>query len=218
MTASRIADAVLLITSQCPHCASMLKSLVEIVKRGELASLEIINLDKKPEMAERLGVRSVPWMKIGWIELTGLHSEQELVQKAQQAGSEQGALAYISEELSDGRVSTVLSLINERHELMSHVLALLDEADAKINIRLGVGVVLEACAAADWFVPYIAQLAEFTRHNDARVRADACHYLSLTENKEAVPHISALLDDASAEVREVAEESLQELRELGLKF
>ena len=218
MTAMHSVDAILMITSQCPHCASVMKSMAEMVKQGGLASLEIINLEKKPEMAEKLGIRSVPWIKIGWFELEGLHSQNELQQKAEQAGSDEGALAYISEELIAGRVNKVLTLINDRHDLIGHVLGLLADADAKINIRLGIGVVMEEYAATDWFVPYISQLAQFTQHKDERVRADACHYLSLTENKEAVPYIRAILADASAEVREVAEESLQELRESGLQI
>ena len=209
-------DAMLLVTAQCPHCASVLKSLGELVKQGDVASLEIINLEKKPEIAETLGVRSVPWMKIGWFELEGLHSQKELLEKAQQAGSEEGARAYISEELLEGRVDKVLSLLAGRHDLMSHVLSLLEDADAKINIRLGVGVVLEENAAADWLEPYIAQLAEYARHKDERVRADICHYLSLTESKDAVATIKSLLIDVSEEVREVAKESLDDLCEAGV--
>ena len=45
MTTMYPADAILMITSQCPHCASVMASLTEMVKQGELASLEIINLE-----------------------------------------------------------------------------------------------------------------------------------------------------------------------------
>ena len=216
MTTMYPADAILMITSQCPHCASVMASLTEMVKQGELASLEIINLEKKPEIAEKLAIRSVPWMKIGWFELEGLHSQKELREKAQQASSEEGALAYISDELLEGRVNKVLSLLAGRHDLIQHVLSLLEDADAKINVRLGIGVVMEEYAASDWFVPYISYLAEYSRHKDERVRADVCHYLSLTENKEVVPVIQGLLADTSEAVREVAAESLEELRESGL--
>lgn len=208
-------DAVLLISTHCPHCASIMKSLSEIVKQGEIASLEIINLEKKPEVAEELGVRTVPWVRIGWFELEGLHSLKELQQKAQQASSDEGALAYISEELQEGRVNKVVSLIGRQHNLVNYILMLLDDAEAKINTRLGIGVVMEEYASADWFAAYIPQLARYTRHTDARVRADVCHYLSLTENKLVIPYIKALLDDSSEEVREVAEESLDDLRETG---
>jgi hypothetical protein len=57
----------------------------------------------------------------------------------------------------------------------------------------------------------IPELGELTRHADARVRSDACHYLSLTHDASVKQHIEPLLDDEHEEVREVAEESLAEL-------
>lgn len=209
-------DAILLISPQCPHCASVMKSLSELVKQGDIASLEIVNLEQKPELAEQLGVRTVPWIRIGWFELEGLHSQKELQEKARQAGSDEGALAYISEELQEGRVNKVLALLHRQHELMLHVLVLLADAEATINVRLGIGVVMEEYAAADWFVSYIPKLAEYVEHSDERVRADVCHYLSLTENKDVIPYIRALINDGSEEVREVAAESLEDLRKAGI--
>lgn len=213
---SHAPDAVLLITGQCPHCASVMKSLSEMLKQGEIAALEMVNIEHKPERAAELGVRAVPWMKIGWFELSGLHSQGELQEKARQAGSDEGARAYISEELQAGRVSTIVALVGKQHELISHALALLEDAEASINVRLGVGVILEEYASADWFVPYIQALGEYVRHEDKRVRADACHYLSLTQNEEAVPLIKSLQNDDSKLVREVSEESLEALREAGV--
>ena len=213
---SHAPDAVLLITGQCPHCASVMKSLSELLKQGEIATLEMVNIEHRPERAAALGVRAVPWMKIGWFELTGLHSQGELQEKARQAGSDEGARAYIAEELQAGRVNTVVALVAKQHELISHVLALLEDAEAGINVRLGVGVILEEYVPADWFVPSIQALGKYTRHPDKRVRADACHYLSLTQNEAAVPFIKSLQNDDSELVREVAEESLQELRDSGV--
>lgn len=218
MLNSQFIDAVLMVTSQCPHCTSVMRSLSEMVKQGELASLEIINIEKKPEAAEQLAVRSVPWVKMGWFELEGLHSHKELQAKALQASSEEGALVYISEELLEGRVNKVLSLLDRQHGLIQHVLTLLDDAEAKINIRLGIAVVMEEYASAKWFLPYISQLTEYTQHDDKRVRADVCHYLSLTENTVVIPAVQKLLNDDSEEVREVAEDSLQDLREAGVAF
>jgi HEAT repeat protein len=56
-------------------------------------------------------------------------------------------------------------------------------------------------------------LGALTRHADARVRADACHLLSLTQAGEAGTWLQACLQDADAEVREIAAESLQTLEE-----
>ena len=55
------------------------------------------------------------------------------------------------------------------------------------------------------------ELGELTKHPDARVRSDACHYLSLTHDASVRKYIEPLLDDDNEDVKEVAEESLDAL-------
>jgi glutaredoxin len=208
-------EVLMLLGTHCPHCPSVLSVLTDFVKQGTIASLEVVNLERKPEFAEQLGVRTVPWVRIGWYELEGLHSKKELQQWAELAGSSEGAIAYFSEVLAVGQVNKVLSILKAHAELMPYMFNLLADADAKINIRLGIGVIMEEYAGDAEFTQYIPKLGELTQHQDARVRGDACHYLSLTDNRDAIPYIKALLDDESAEVREVAEESMNDLSSTG---
>ncbi len=209
--AAHIPEALLLTGTHCPHCPVVLHALTELDKQDIIASLEVVNVEENPELAERLDVRTVPWIRIGWYELEGLHSKKELQLWAELAGSSEGATAYFSEVLAAGQVNKVLSILKMHDELMPYMFDLLADADAKINIRLGVGVVMEEYASDAAFAQYISRLGELSQHQDARVRSDACHYLSLTGNKEAIPYIQALLNDENAEVREVAEESLEDL-------
>lgn len=201
----------MLLGTHCPHCPAVLSALTDLVKQGVIASLEAVNLELKPEVARQLGVRTVPWVRIGWYELAGLHSKAELQQWAEKAGSDEGARDYFSEVLAEGKVSTVLDILKRQHQLMSFLLTLLEDADAKINVRLGVGAVLEDYAAEDWFIDYIPRLGELSQHADPRVRSDACHYLSLTGHSKAVQYVEVLLNDKNDDVKEVARESLEEL-------
>ena len=75
---SNIPEAVLLLSTQCPHCPTVLQGLSELVKQGVISRLEVVNINVRPEIAERHGIRSVPWVKIGDFELEGLHSPAEL--------------------------------------------------------------------------------------------------------------------------------------------
>ena len=184
-----------------------------LVKQGILGSLEAVNLEKKPEIADRLGVRTVPWVRIDWFELEGLHSKAELQRWAEVAGTDEGAIAYFSEVFTSGHVNRVLAILRKHAELMPYMFDLLADADAKINIRLGVGVVMEEYAGEMEFAKYIPELGKLTSHQDPRVRSDACHYLSLTKNPAALPYINTLLGDSNDEVREVANESMEELSE-----
>jgi len=206
-------EVLLLVGTHCVHCKSVLNSCAEFVKDGVIASLEVVNLERCPDMAENMGVRSVPWIKIGLFELEGARSKAELLQWVKKSDTREGMKDYLSEILSQGQVQKALAIIRKQENVIEPVLELLANADEKINTKLGVGVIMEEYAPMDFFQKYIPQLSEFTKHEDARVRGDACHYLSLTNNANAVPHIEALLQDLNSDVREAAEESLQELRE-----
>ncbi len=206
-------QALMLLGTHCPHCPSVLASLSDLVKQGVISKLEVVNLEKMPETARVLGVRSVPWVRLGPFEFTGLHSKAELQSWAEQAGSEQGMTAYIEQQLGDGEAKQVMAMIERDHSLLHALIGLVSNPDAKINARLGAGVVFEEYEGTEELLALIPELLELIRHEDARVRSDACHYLSLTHDRSVSQHIEALLDDAHAEVREVAVESLAYLQD-----
>ena len=78
-------------------------------------------------------------------------------------------------------------------------------------MRLGVGVIIEDMAESSQFEAVIPQLIDYLSNKDARIRSDACHYLSLTKNPAHIPLLEKLLSDDSEEVREIARDSLDEL-------
>ena len=198
----------MLLGTHCPHCPSVLGSLSELVKQGVIARLEVVNLEQRPETGSELGVRSVPWVRIGPFEFSGLHSKAELQSWAEQAGTEQGMTKYFEQLLGDGEVMRVLGMISNDHGLLHALIGLVSDADARINARIGAGVVMEDYEGKPELLALIPELGELTRHADARVRSDACHYLSLTHDDSVKQYIQPLLDDEHEEVREVAGESL----------
>ncbi|MGD2159842.1 MAG: thioredoxin family protein [Gammaproteobacteria bacterium] len=204
-------EAQMLLGTRCPHCPSVLASLSDLVKQGVISRLEVVNLEQRPEIARQLGVRSVPWVKIGPFELTGLHTKAELQSWAEQAESEQGMTKFVEQLLNQGEVRRVLEMIEKDAGIMHALMGLVSEADAKINARLGVGVIMEEYEGKQQLQALVPELGELTRHHDARVRSDACHYLSLTHDASVRKYIEPLLDDDNDDVREVAEESLAAL-------
>src|SRR5512139_1782756 len=83
-------DALLLISTHCPHCPAVLAALADLVKQGAIGRLETVNLEQHPEVGSSLGVRSVPWLRIGRIELSGVHGKAELAEWAAKGDSEGG--------------------------------------------------------------------------------------------------------------------------------
>jgi len=208
-------DALMLLGTHCPHCPAVLGSLSDLVKQGVISKLEVVNLEQRPETGRELGVRSVPWVRIGPFEFSGLHSKAELQSWAEQADSEQGITKYFEQLLGEGEVMRVLGMIGKDHGMLHALIGLVSDADAKINARVGAGVIMEDYEGKPELLALIPELGALTRHEDARVRSDASHYLSLTHDVSVRQYIEPLLRDDHEEVREVAEESLAVLIDAG---
>jgi len=213
MNATEAPDALLFLASQCPHCPVVLAGLSELVKRGVIGRLEVVNIEQHPQAAQALGVRSVPWLRIGPFELSGTRTAAELEVWARRAVSAEGISDAFHDLLKQGGLAQVLQLILAEPGRLSALLPIVANPEASLNVKLGVGVVFEEYAGSPALRAVVAELGALTRHADARVRADACHLLSLTHAAEARPWLQACLQDEDAEVREIAAESLQTLGE-----
>ncbi|WP_296753475.1 HEAT repeat domain-containing protein [Thiobacillus sp.] len=204
-------DALLLLSTHCPHCPAVLAALADLLKQGTLGRLEAVNLEQHPEVGQALGVRSVPWVRIGRIELAGVHTKAELAEWAAKADSEEGLADYFHMLLKQGQLPRAQAMIEAEPALLAAVLPIVGNVDASLNVRLGAGVLLETFAGSDTLRTLLPQLGTLSQHADARVRADACHYLGLTGEAAARPWLDARTTDDDADVREIAAESLDRL-------
>jgi len=187
----------------------MLASLADLVKQGAIGRLEAVNLEQHPEVGQALGVRSVPWLRLGRIELAGVHSKAELAEWAAKADSEAGMADWFHLLLKEGQLPRAQEMIEADPALLAAVLPIVGNVEASLNVRLGAGVLLENFAGTDALRALLPRLRELSQHPDARVRADACHYLGLTGDAAAKPWLEARTTDEDADVREIAAESLQ---------
>lgn len=204
----------MLMGTQCTFCGPMMQMLTEIMKSGQITELRVVNIEDDPELARQHGVRSVPWLQIGPFELAGSRSKQELLLWIERASSFEGMSDYLEEVLSEGKLDYANKLIRRYPQALENVIDLMADPEAKINVRLGVGVIIEDMAASEGFKTVIPRLIQYLTNEDARIRGDACHYLSLTKDTSYVPEIKKLLSDKSEEVREIVQDSLDELLEL----
>ena len=157
-------------------------------------------------------MRSVPWLQIGPFELAGARSKQELSLWIERASSFDGVSDYLAEVLAEGNIKSAQKLIHRYPKAVENVIDLMADPEEKINVRLGVGVIIEDMAASEAFKSIIPRLIDYLSSSDPRIRGDACHYLSLTGDRSFIPDIEKLLSDESEEVREIAHDSLDELR------
>lgn len=204
--------AVLYIATGCVHCPVVLTALTDMIKSGLIPELEVVNVAVAPARAQAAGIRSVPWLKLGPYELAGVRTRAELEQYARLGVSVEGFAKYYGELLAGGALSKAIASIREDEQRLGALVFLSGDKHAPLAARVGVGAVMEEFAGTPALRALVPALGELTRHADAHVRTDACHYLALSGARAAIPWIEKLLNDADRQTREVARESLDALR------
>ncbi len=210
-------DVLLFITPGCPHCATVMQGLSELVKQALIGKMTVVNVAAHPEQAAEYGVRAAPWLRLGPFTLTGAHSPAELRQWAEWANGEEGAAHYVEHLLKQGGYKQAAAFIDADTQRLKPLLAIVADPGARLEVRLGVSALLESHANSPSLQNLLTQLAELTRHADHRVRADACHLLGLTGSAAARTYVETCLNDAHEEVREIAAEAMEELEKRNAK-
>ncbi len=200
-------DALLLTATGCPHCPTVHAGLSELVKRGKIGRLEVINISTHPDVAEKYGVRGVPWLRLGPFELQGLRSPVELAQWAARAGMAE----YFRELLDTGGLAKVITVVRRDPSQLDALLLLLADPATAIGVRVGIGAVIEEFAGTAELQRLVDELGRLTLNQDAHIRGDAAHFLALTRDARAIAFLKPLVNDAKQQVREIARESLSAL-------
>lgn len=200
-------DAILMMSPGCAHCPAVLEGLTRLIKEGKIGRLEVIDVSRHPEAAEAVGVRSVPWTRIGPFELEGIQSHSDLTHWAKAADEGAGVTDYYNHLLESGQLNKVVSRIRQQPGTLIDLLLLIQTIETPMAVRIGVGAVFEEMAGEP-LQQITPELERLTQSPEPQVRADACHYLSLTASPQAITAVRQLLDDDNAEVREIASESL----------
>lgn len=212
---SQAPSALLLISTGCPHCPSVLQSLSELVKEAKLASLEVVNIVAAPERAAALNVRSVPWVKLGDFELLGMKSKTELEQWISKASSNteqsENMSAYFEELMTSGEIAKVQEMVKQQPQHIQSLLDIMANEQSSLSARLGVAAVIEHISGSNALVNVIDTLGTYCQSPNARIRNDACYYLGLSLHPNAKKYIQPLLEDEDADVRECAADALEEI-------
>lgn len=209
-------DALLVVATGCAQCPTVLTGLSELIKDGTIGKLEVINVTARADVAEALGVRSVPWLRLGPFVLEGLHSPGELRRWAERVSSPEGLGDYLEELLKEGKLQEAIAFCQADAARLLPLLSILERPNMELTVRIGIAAIVEEFTGSAELRAVIERLAELTRHPDAHVRGDAAHFLSLTRDPRAEEPLRQLLRDPAAPVRELAQEAIDSLRETDL--
>ena len=211
MKQTELPDALLLISTQCPHCHVLQDLLQQRFQGEDAAHLQTINIDDQPDTARALGIRSVPWLKLGLFEFDGVLTPDELdrwISQAMKVDSNAGYLEYL---LANGKLVKAIAWLKKYKVGLDSLLTLVVKDDVKMNVRIGIGAVMEDFEGSTELVDSIPKLIQLAQHVDPTVRADACHYLMLSHSDRALSTIESMLNDVDEQVQTIARESLEDL-------
>lgn len=205
-------DALLLLATGCAHCPAVLDNLSHLLKQGRIGRLEAINIVEQPQAAQRIGTRTVPWVRIGNFELQGLLSLGELERWVDLTQQDSGTASYLSHLLETRRAHGVVSWLQSNPESIHALLSLLESPTTPIVVRIGIGVVAEELQGTPLWQSALADLIKLGQSPDAALRADIAHYLGMTHANGAIAPLQGMLEDENPDVREIATESLALIR------
>ena len=204
-------DALLLTAQGCSYCAGMKTILNKLYGEGLLKRFEEVDVAEHPEIAARYGVRSVPWLALGPFHLQGMHSETDIRTWLKRLDTDDATQEYYRQLLLDGDLDQVMAMMGNDPAGLFDLLALAAAPDLDLKLRLGISAVFEAFEGKPELQALSCEFIKLASHDQASVRADAAHYLSLTHDRAVVAVLRTLAADPDREVREVAEDALAEL-------
>lgn len=207
-------QALLFTAPGCPHCPGVKAALEKLLEEGLLGDLEVVSVAEDQARAAELGVRSVPWLKLGEFVLTGAQTPQQLREWALKAsGDEQDTGEYLEHLLANGQLDEAEAMLQKQPEHVGELLALLEKPASRIQVRLGVSAIIEGLEGSEALKQQLPRLVAMSEHSEHQLRSDACHFLGLTHSAEAEAPLRRCLEDDHPEVREIAADSLEILHE-----
>ena len=203
----------LFVAPGCPHCPNMIKMTGEMVKNGDIAKLEIINIAEAPELASQAGIRSVPAFRIKDMVLTGVHKASELLQWLEKADSQSGLVDYYNQAFEQGQLDEVIAKLEQNADQLPLLLDMSSNLETPLTSRIGISAVFEHFAGEEKLVELMDEICRLADSEHESVRVDMAHFLGLTQDEKALPCLQKLLDDEFEDVRETAQDAIDLIQE-----
>ena len=196
----------LFIAPGCPHCPNMIKMTSEMVKKGDIAKLDIINIAEATGFASQAGIRSVPAFRINGVVLTGVHTAAELLDWLAKAGSD-AQTDYYNQAFEQGQLDEIIAKLENNTDHLLLLLQMSANLETPLTSRIAISAVFEHFAGQAPLMNLLDDICRLTESEDNSVRVDMAHFLGLTQHENALACLQKLLDDPFEDVRETAQDA-----------
>ena len=211
-------SAELFIATGCSHCPVVLTELSEQLKKGQISLLKITNVAVDNERAEELNIRSVPWFSLtnenSFMIFSGNYSPNEIQQWIVRAQTKNGMQEYIEEYLANGQLMTIIQAIQLKPEIFSNIIAMLENEETSMNIRIGLDALIENFSATEILQKHASSLIKIASTDNVRLQIDALHYIALTGDAGNKEFLLEKSKDKNSQIKEAAIEALETLKDI----
>lgn len=213
-TLTRAVRLRLYITNHCPFCPKVVHQLLPLVAASDLITLEIVDCELFPELAQQDQVNSAPTLIFEQFRWCGQLRIPEVAAIIASRDPSKLSGATLSEMFDQKKADQVAQMMLAANTIFAPVLDLL--LHERWDLRLAAMVALEEVASQNRKL--LAENSEalwqcFKRAKDDRARGDIVYLLGLTGDTRLIARLQTLLSgDCAPELREAVEETLATLK------
>lgn len=193
----------------CSVCPQMERLFEELHEQGGIEELEVLDVTRYPELAQKYNIKSVPFYLVNGIAFNGLKTREEIVDLLQQDDSQKWT-SLIRAELEDGQLELINNYIQQHAAAREAMMELLADKDTELVVRIGLTAIIESLAEGDLLESLEERFIQLTQHNDERIALDALYYLSLLSSPSSLAALTKIARNGKPGLREDARELLAE--------
>ncbi len=197
----------------CPHCAQVVESVNRIAIANPEIKVTVIDVMLYPDLIEKYEITSTPTVIIGDVKLIGEHSLEELLDWTEKAlCGKDYRVDYYVKLLEDGRIDEVKQAVENEENLM--LLADILERQ-ELLARAGAMMILEELFRKnpEKLTGVKQRILKILEKDNPVALQDAAYILGKIGNRDDVPHLKKLLNSNDEDVRDAAEEAIEEIEE-----
>ncbi len=203
------------VAATCTYCPEMVRVVLALAARQPLITVTIVDAVQFGDLAERFKVKSVPTTVINDSTIfIGRVGVAKLIDHLVGSQGPESLTATLESMIESGWAEDAAALLCRLKEPQAVLPLYVSKEFAK---RIGALVTFEEALTIDPHIldPMVDDLTDLLFQEDVGLRGDTAELLGKIGHPAAIPALKKALNDTDRDVREAAEEALQELEKHG---
>jgi thioredoxin-like negative regulator of GroEL len=202
-------EVIVFVIPICLHCAGVVEKINQFAIENSGIKAHVIDISHFPDLENEYGIMSAPTVIINKKVKLVNPSERELFEWINRKEDE---AEYFAKLLKDGRIDELENIIEKNLEKLEILVELLKKPE--IAVRLGVMILLVKIfhKNPEKMRNVKPKLGKLLEHEDTNIVQDAIMTLGKIGDKSDIEQLEKLLNSNNKDVKEAAEEALEEIR------